>query len=100
LLLITKDDRKIETSILDMQLTSNSSNVYEITIDNREELNEIDLIFVYGIKVNNLHILDKSYIYTLNICAIQELNNNVDDIINIDNDINNMLDNLIDKTEN
>jgi hypothetical protein len=30
-------------------------------------------IFVYGIEVEDFHILDKSYIYTLNVCATQEL---------------------------
>ena len=29
--------------------------------------------FVYGSKVNDFHSLDKSYIYTLNVCATQEL---------------------------
>jgi hypothetical protein len=102
LLLITRNDEKIETSILDMQLnsinSSNSSNIYEITIDNHHLIQETDLIFVYGIKVNDLHILDKSYIYTLNVCAIQDLNKNVNDIINTNETINNILDNLIDKT--
>jgi len=99
LLLITRNDEKIETSILDIQMnSSNSSNVYEITINNHQMIPETDLIFVYGTKVNDLHILDKSYIYTLNICAIQDLNKNVDNIITTDDDINDVLDNLIDKT--
>ena len=28
---------------------------------------------MYGSKVNDFHTLDKSYIYTLNVCATQEL---------------------------
>jgi 6-pyruvoyl-tetrahydropterin synthase len=37
-----------------------------------KEINEID-IFIYGRKVKDFHIIDKSYLYTLNICATQEL---------------------------
>jgi hypothetical protein len=29
--------------------------------------------FIYGTKIDDFHILDKSYIYTLNVCATQEL---------------------------
>ena len=29
--------------------------------------------FIYGTKVNNFNILDKNYLYTLNVGAIQEL---------------------------
>ena len=29
--------------------------------------------FVYGSKVDDFHTLDKNYIYTLNVCATQEL---------------------------
>jgi hypothetical protein len=32
-----------------------------------------DDVFVYGSKVNDFHTLDKTYIYTLNVCATQEL---------------------------
>ena len=32
-----------------------------------------DDVFVYGSKVDDFHTLDKSYIYTLNVCATQEL---------------------------
>ncbi len=30
-------------------------------------------IFVYGTQVDDFHTLDKNYIYTLNVCATQEL---------------------------
>ena len=30
-------------------------------------------MFIYGSKVDDFHTLDKSYIYTLNVCATQEL---------------------------
>ena len=32
-----------------------------------------DDVFVYGSKIDDFHTLDKSYIYTLNVCATQEL---------------------------
>jgi len=57
-------------------ILSNSSNdinsniKYEITID--KEFDETQ-IFVYGKYVNDFHILDKSYLYTLNICATQQI---------------------------
>ena len=42
----------------------------KITIDDNLEG---DKCFVYGTKVNDFHALDKTYIYTLNVCATQEL---------------------------
>lgn len=52
-------------------------------------------VFVYGIMVKDFHVLDKSYIYTLNVGALQELASNyadidkqIDDICNHDNKIN------------
>jgi hypothetical protein len=38
-----------------------------------EETETIKECLVYGSKVDNFHTLDKSYIYTLNVCATQEL---------------------------
>ncbi len=32
-----------------------------------------DDVFIYGSKVDDFHTLDKSYIYTLNVCTTQEL---------------------------
>ena len=32
-----------------------------------------DKIFVYGAEVNDFHVLNKEYINTLNVCAVQEL---------------------------
>jgi len=37
-----------------------------------------DKVFVYGTQVNDFHTLDKSYIYTLNVCATQKLSEKVD----------------------
>ena len=36
-----------------------------------------DECFVFGYCVNDLHGLDKSYIYTLNVCATQELHRRI-----------------------
>ena len=35
-------------------------------------------VFVYGIEVDNFNVLDKQYIYTLNVCAIQSLSKKID----------------------
>jgi hypothetical protein len=35
-------------------------------------------IFVYGCEVEDFHTLDKTYIYTLNVCATQELNRRIE----------------------
>lgn len=37
-----------------------------------------DKIFVYGMEVNDFHVLDKSYIFTLNVCATQILSRELD----------------------
>jgi hypothetical protein len=36
-----------------------------------------DTVFVYGTQVNDFHTLDKSYIFTLNVCATQSLSEKV-----------------------
>jgi len=43
------------------------------TIKINESLNNKEECFVYGSKVDDFHTLDKNYIYTLNVCATQEL---------------------------
>ena len=35
-------------------------------------------IFIYGIEVNDFHTLDKDYIFTLNVCATQELQRRIE----------------------
>ena len=40
------------------------------TIDDNIETNNV---FVYGSKVNDFHTISKDYIFTLNVCATQEL---------------------------
>ena len=69
-------DLKIGDKIL-IYTKNNSYEVYIISKDmNGFEINlminEND-IFIYGKYVNDFHIIDKSYLYTLNICATQEL---------------------------
>jgi Asp-tRNA(Asn)/Glu-tRNA(Gln) amidotransferase C subunit len=48
-----------------------------MTIDRGIQGNKV---FVYGCEVDDFHILDKSYIFTLNVCATQELSRQLDDI--------------------
>ncbi len=38
-----------------------------------DKIYDNDDVFIYGSKVTDFHTLDKSYIYTLNVCATQEL---------------------------
>ncbi len=55
----------------------NSVQPSSMTIDKGIQGNKV---FVYGSEVNDFHILDKSYIFTLNVCATQELSRQLDDI--------------------
>jgi hypothetical protein len=48
-------------------------NIQNFRIKDLDNLYTDTTIFVYGIEVEDFHILDKSYIYTLNVCATQEL---------------------------
>ena len=67
--LINSNDNVNDISLIN----SNSLNIsikYEITIDKEIDENQI---FVYGKFVKDFHILDKSYLYTLNICATQQI---------------------------
>ena len=50
------------------KITNVNSNVIEID----KEINT-EKIFVYGKEVNDFHSLKKDYIFTLNVCATQEL---------------------------
>ena len=61
-------------------ITSNSDENYKIIkMNNIKQSFKIDRninenkCFIYGTKVNNFNILDKNYLYTLNVGAIQEL---------------------------
>jgi hypothetical protein len=39
-----------------------------------------DKVFVYGAEIDDFHILDKSYIFTLNVCATQLMSSDIDEI--------------------
>jgi len=62
--LITSNIGKKEYKVTDV-----NSNQFKIDTD----INDSNNVFVYGTKVNDFHVLDKNYIYTLNVCATQEL---------------------------
>jgi hypothetical protein len=62
-LLIYIDEKSLEITVKEI-----SSNKIEIDT----EINDSN-VFVYGTKINDFHTLNKSYIYTLNVCATQEL---------------------------
>jgi hypothetical protein len=73
-----EDLKKIELGdVLEIYTKDNSYDVKVIKKDN--DGIEIDMnikdndIFIYGRQVKDFHIIDKSYLYTLNICATQEL---------------------------
>ena len=60
-----------ETKILEInQIMIDDIIKYEFIIDKYINDNEI---FIYGSYVKDFHILDKSYLYTLNICATQQI---------------------------
>jgi hypothetical protein len=42
-----------------------------------EDIDE-DECFVYGYGIDDLHVVDKNYIYTLNVCATQELHRRIE----------------------
>ena len=84
------DENNNET-LLQYSITSNVSNVsntsdedgYVLQIHNRDFApyeSSSSNIFVYGTEINDLTTLDKSYIYTLNTCATQELSRKVDSL--------------------
>ena len=80
-----EDLKKIEIGdVLEIYTKDNS---YEVNVINKDnDRIEIDKnivdndIFIYGRLVKDFHIIDKSYLYTLNICATQELARIVKDL--------------------
>lgn len=63
---------------------------------------EIDseTVFVYGTQVNDFHTLDKSYIYTLNVCATQLLSQKIDQMAETITSQNNHITQLTDIISN
>jgi hypothetical protein len=60
---------KINKSTLIVDVLEKNNNIIKIN-------NEIDVnskCLIYGVKVNDFHFIDKTYIYTLNVCATQEI---------------------------
>ena len=87
-------ERKKTYSIQSVEI--NDSNI-SVTVDRCIEcIENSSNVFVYGIDVDDFHALDKSYIYTLNVCATQELHR----IIMRQNDIINKLSDRIACLEN
>jgi hypothetical protein len=71
-------------SIIDM---SGNQDVYTVTYVNADSHSLTidrnipgDTVFVYGTEINDFHSMDKSYIYTLNVCATQKLAEKLDNI--------------------
>jgi len=63
---------------VEIVLTNNERKIYSIIEKNEDKIkiNESisgDECFITGSKVNDFHTLDENYIYTLNVCATQEL---------------------------
>jgi hypothetical protein len=69
--IVIKNDRTKTFNILEIiDDTIKINEVLSSTPEGDENENEC---FVYGSKVDDFHTLDKNYIYTLNVCATQEL---------------------------
>jgi hypothetical protein len=63
--IVIKNDRTKTFNIL--EINDDTIKINEVLDENENEC------FVYGSKVDDFHTLDKNYIYTLNVCATQEL---------------------------
>ncbi len=81
-LLNEKDKIMLELKDLQERYNRDISNNYIITKikDITSNLIKTDIetlagskVFIYGKEVDDFHLLDKSYIYTLNVCAVQDL---------------------------
>ncbi len=73
-------------SIIDMKGMQDTYNIIStnleaqsITISKNIEGNKV---FVYGTEIDDFHALDKSYIFTLNVCATQKISEKVDNLTN------------------
>ena len=77
-----KEDKKvIKTVIKNVKqplLKNDEKNIYNIIEKNEDTIKinesiEGEECFITGSKVDDFHTLDKNYIYTLNVCATQEI---------------------------
>jgi hypothetical protein len=88
--IITNEDLRYKLNINDIIKIKNIYNniIYTKIIDISSNIIYIDKdiigdnCFIYGKKVNDFHLLDKSYLYTLNISAIQKINNLINELTN------------------
>ena len=88
--IITNEDLRYKLNVNDIIKIKNIYNniIYTKIIDISSNIIYIDKdiigdnCFIYGKKVNDFHLLDKSYLYTLNISAIQKINNLINELTN------------------
>lgn len=78
-----------------VEYTPNITNITKNTITVNEILNNNSNIagFSYGTQVNDFHTLKKDYIYTLNVCATQELNKKIETLTTRITDLENIINN-------
>jgi hypothetical protein len=92
--LVDKDDNQTIYKIMDY-----SSNT--VIVDRVIE-NSCNLVFAYGTEVDDFHALQKDHIYTLNVCATQELarraENTSNQIINLQTEVGNSSNQIVSLT--
>jgi hypothetical protein len=71
-IIINDDNNKRSCKIIEIN-NDNTIKINESLNITTEETETIKECFVYGSKVDDFHTLDKTYIFTLNVCATQEL---------------------------
>jgi hypothetical protein len=91
--IIISSNLNIDDKIDIIDIDNNRKN-YTITeiLDNSIKINEnltSSNCFVYGKEVDDFHTLDKTYIFTLNVCATQELHRIIQEQNNKINDLQN-----------
>ena len=78
--IIIKQNDKIKC--YDINNTEINVKVVEVIDKLSFRINEIkytdNKIFVYGTEIDDFHTLDKTYIFTLNVCATQELHRRIE----------------------
>jgi hypothetical protein len=79
--IIIKQDDKIKC--YDINNTEINVDVVEVIDELRFRIKALEnytdtKIFVYGTEIDDFHTLDKTYIFTLNVCATQELHRRIE----------------------
>ena len=82
----------INTTILEITDT-----YIKIDLKETEKSTEKTKIFLYGKEVNDFHTISKEYIFTLNVCATQELYRIIQQQSSIINDLKNRIEFLENK---